>query len=74
MVITFGNKKYIVELKIWHGDAYHKEGIKQLCDYLEDQNQSVGYLLIYDLRKEKGKMGKYEKIEINGKTIFAAWV
>jgi hypothetical protein len=83
MVITFDNKKYIIELKIWRGKAYHQEGIKQLCSYLDVQNETTGYLLIYDLRKESGliekkeiiqKIETIETIEAEGKTIFAAWV
>jgi hypothetical protein len=74
IVITFRNKKYIVELKIWRGEAYHKEGIGQLCDYLDRQNERIGYLLIYDLRKESGQSGKWEKLESQGKEIYAAWI
>jgi hypothetical protein len=74
IVITFENQKYIVELKIWRGETYHQEGICQLCDYLDRQNQKQGYLLIYDLRKETGKQGEWEKIEKQGKEIYAAWV
>ncbi len=74
VVITFENKKYIVELKIWRGESYHQEGIRQLCDYLDRQNETTGYLLIYDLRKEKGKVGESEKIEMKDKEIFTAWV
>jgi hypothetical protein len=74
VVITFEKQKYIVELKIWRGEAYHREGIRQLCGYLDRQNQSRGYLLIYDLRKETGKQGEWEKIEKEGKEIYAAWV
>lgn len=74
IVITFRNKKYIVELKIWRGEAYHKEGIGQLCDYLDRQNERIGYLLIYDLRKESGRAGEWEKIESQGKEIYAAWI
>ncbi len=74
IVITFAHRKYIVELKIWRGEAYHRAGIGQLCDYLDRQNQRIGYLLIYDLRKEMGKQGEWEKIEIEGKEIYAAWV
>ncbi|MCP5046443.1 MAG: AAA family ATPase [bacterium] len=74
VVITFENRKYIVELKIWRGESYHQEGIKQLCAYLEQQNQEVGYLLIYDLRKEKGKAGDYETTQLKGKSIIMAWV
>lgn len=74
VVITFKNRKYIVELKIWRGESYHREGIKQLCDYLDRQNETTGYLLIYDLRKERGKVGESEKIEISGKEILTAWI
>ncbi len=74
VVITYGNQKNIVELKIWRGESHHREGVEQLADYLERQHEAVGYLLIYDLRKEKGRAGKWEKIETKGKNIFAAWV
>ncbi|MGE5341994.1 MAG: AAA family ATPase [Candidatus Omnitrophota bacterium] len=74
VVITFNNNKYIVELKIWRGESYHREGIRQLCNYLECQNQNSGYLLIYDLRRESGQAGKMETIDNQGKTILAAWV
>jgi len=74
IVITFDNKKYIIELKIWRGETYHREGIRQLCRYLDLQNLTPGYLLIYDLRKESGQTGKSETIETEGKKIFAAWV
>ena len=73
-MITFENKKYIIELKIWRGESYHREGIKQLCDYLDRQNETVGYLLIYDLRKESSRIGESEEIKVQGKRIFAAWV
>jgi hypothetical protein len=74
IVITFDNKKYIIELKIWRGEAYHREGIGQLCDYLDRQAETSGYLLIYDLRKESGQTGKWAEVKAHGKTIFTAWV
>jgi hypothetical protein len=74
IAITFNNKRYIVELKIWRGEAYHQTGIDQLCDYLDSQSERTGYLLIYDLRKERGRAGQWEEIERRGKKIFAAWL
>jgi len=74
IVVTFDNKKYIIELKIWRGESYHQEGVRQLCEYLDIHNESAGYLLIYDLRKESGQVGKNQSIETGGKTLFAAWV
>lgn len=73
IAITFGNRKYIVELKVWKGEAYHQAGIEQLCDYLERQNQQAGYLVIYDFRKS-GQTGQSRTIDHRGKRIFAAWV
>lgn len=74
IVITFGKYKYIVELKIWRGDSYHRAGIKQLSEYLDRQNMETGYLLIYDLRKETDKSGACETIVFEDKTIIAAWI
>jgi len=74
IVVTFDNKKYIIELKIWRGESYHREGVRQLCGYLDIHNESTGYLLIFDLRKESGLIGKNQLIETGGKTLFAAWV
>lgn len=74
IVITFADKKYIIELKIWRGESYHEKGIQQLCDYLEKQNQTSGYLLIFDLRNESGQTGKFQELEAFGKKIFMTWV
>ncbi|MCP4151667.1 MAG: AAA family ATPase [bacterium] len=74
VVVTFGEKKYIIELKIWRGESYHQKGILQLCDYLETQDEDRGYLLIYDLRKESARVGDCRSIQAEGKNIFMAWV
>lgn len=74
VVITFQNKKYIIELKIWRGESYHQAGIEQLCDYLDIQNQATGYLVIFDLRKQSGLVGEWKKVTARGKEIFIAWV
>ncbi len=74
IVVTMGERKYIIELKIWRGEKYHKDGIGQLCGYLDLQGEDRGYLLIYDLRKESGQIGKSLTINQSGKEILAAWV
>ncbi len=57
VVITYGNQKYIIELKIWRGEEYHRQGIEQLWDYLDRQHQDKGYLLIYDFKNVPGVHG-----------------
>jgi hypothetical protein len=74
IVITFGPHIYIIELKIWRGDSYHQKGLVQFCDYLNLQNQTSGYLLIFDLRRESNRIGESERIQVQDKHIFAAWV
>ena len=73
VVVTFMEQKYIVELKKWYGENYHKKGIEQLSDYLERQNQKKGYLIIFDI-DTKEKKWKQDRITINNKDIFAVWV
>ena len=72
IVITYNEKRYVVELKIWRDNIRHQKGLKQLCDYLDTYSLQKGYLLIFDFRKSKTY--KDETIKVNGKEIFAAWV
>ncbi|MCI6189050.1 MAG: AAA family ATPase, partial [Clostridium sp.] len=72
VVIVYNTNKYIIELKIWHGEKYHERGLKQLSDYLEINGQDKGYLLIFNFNKDK----EYKKEVINndGKEIIAVFV
>jgi hypothetical protein len=73
IVVTYGKEqKEVIELKIWRGEEYHQQGLKQLSDYLDFQGIKNGYLLIYDFRKEK----KYrtENIKFADKDILAIWI
>jgi hypothetical protein len=65
IVITYNKKMYILELKRWRGEEYHKKGLIQLGEYLEQYNLSEGYLLIFDFRKEIGEAGKLEELTVN---------
>ena len=35
VIVDYRGEQFIVELKIWRGNAYHERGEKQLLDYLE---------------------------------------
>ncbi|MEJ6952101.1 AAA-like domain-containing protein [Natronospora cellulosivora (SeqCode)] len=72
VVITYLDKKYIVELKVWRGEKYHQTGLKQLNDYLGIQNVDKGYLLSFDFNKNKEY--KQERIKLKDKEIYAVWV
>ncbi len=76
VIVTYDNKKFIIELKIWRGQKLHEKGILQLTDYLESQGMDTGYLIIFDFigKTKKGKIYKKKHINANGKVIFAVWV
>ncbi|WP_411680051.1 AAA family ATPase [Clostridium thailandense] len=65
IVITYNKKMYILELKIWRGEEYHKKGLMQLGEYLGQYGLSEGYLLILDFRKENNGAGKLEEVSVN---------
>ena len=72
VVITYNSNKYIIELKIWHGEKYHERGLKQLSDYLDINGQDKGYLLIFNFNKDKEY--KNEVINNDGKEIISVFV
>ncbi|MDP4179312.1 MAG: AAA family ATPase [Bacillota bacterium] len=65
IVITYEKKMFILELKKWYGEEYHKMGQIQLGKYLEQYGLEEGYLLIFDSRKSTNASGKTEEISIN---------
>ena len=72
VIITYLQHKYLVELKIWRGKAAHKEGLLQLCDYLNRLSLNEGYLLIFDHSVKK--IWKKEWVKVEDKRIFTVWV
>ncbi|MGL5330854.1 MAG: GxxExxY protein [Peptostreptococcaceae bacterium] len=68
IVIQYNSHKYIIETKIWHGDVAHRKGLNQLANYLDIENLSKGYLLIFNFNKNKEY--KHMKRNVEGKEIF----
>lgn len=72
LVITYNDKRYVIELKIWYGEKYLEDGLDQLCDYLDQYSLNEGAMLIYNFNKKKEY--KTEVREHRGKTITAVFV
>lgn len=53
LVIDYYGEQSIIELKIWHGNAYKERGEKQLSDYLDYFNLKKGYMLSFNFNKKK---------------------
>ncbi len=68
IVITFGNEKHIVELKIWNGKKQEDKGLNQLADYLEYQKLNTGYMIVFNFNKNKEYTSKWDNA--NKKQIF----
>ena len=53
LVIVYRGQQYIVELKVWRGNAYHERGEKQLSDYLDYFHLKKGYMLSFNFNRKK---------------------
>ena len=69
LIVDYLGKRYIIELKILHGDSYNERGDEQLINYLDYFHQTEGYKLSFDFNKNKKiginyiTLGKYKIIE-----------
>lgn len=53
MIVDYGGKQYIIEMKIWRGNEYHTRGEQQLVGYLDDYRVDKGYMLSFNFNKKK---------------------
>ncbi|MBR2202500.1 MAG: hypothetical protein IJ894_17500 [Bacteroidales bacterium] len=71
MIIDYLGTQYIIEMKIWRGDAYNERGEQQLTEYLDYYHVNKGYMLsfCFNQKKETGivkrlKFGDKEIVEV----------
>ncbi len=53
MIIDYRGVQYVIEMKIWRGDAYHSRGERQLAEYLEQYHLKKGYMLSFNFNQKK---------------------
>ena len=70
VVVDFGSDQFIIELKIWRGEAAQDKAYDQLLDYMDAKNTDKGYLLTFDFRKVQNKADKADWVQVGGKEIF----
>ncbi len=68
IVVVFRDEKFVVELKLWRGESYHREGMERLKGYMQAEGVNKGYMLIVDKRREKTFTSETED------GIFQVWV
>jgi hypothetical protein len=53
VIVDYLGERYVIELKLWHGEEYNRRGEKQLAGYLEEYHLKKGYLLSFNFNKNK---------------------
>ena len=72
VVIHYFGKRYVVELKIWHGPRYNEEGEKQIMQYLDYFGLHLGYMVSFNFNKNKEPGVK--EVRIGDKVLLEATV
>ena len=72
VVIHYRGKRYVIEMKIWHGDRYNKKGEEQISEYLDYFGLTTGYMLSFNFNKNK-ETG-VRRVEIGDKVLFEGMV
>ena len=70
IVVDFGSEQFIIELKLWRGEAAHNKAYEQLAGYLRVKGFTVGYLLTFDFRNDANKQPYAKWAEFEGMRIF----
>lgn len=72
MIIDYCKEQFVIEMKIWWGNAYHERGEEQLAEYLEYYHLNKGYMLSFNFNKKKQTGVK--EIRIGNKVLIEAVV
>lgn len=72
IIVDYLGERFVIELKIWHGEEYNQRGEKQLLEYLDFYKINKGYMISFNFNQKK-RVGVHE-IHINDKCILEAIV
>lgn len=70
LIVDYAREQFILELKLWKGEAAHEKAYEQLAGYLASKGAQTGYLLTFDFRKGETKQPRAQWVEFEGKRIF----
>ena len=72
MIIDYLGVQYVIEMKIWRGNAYNERGEQQLTEYLDYYHTKKGYMLSFNFNK--GKTSGVKTLRFGDKEIVEAVV
>lgn len=53
VVVDYRGVQYVIEMKIWRGQEYHRRGEQQIVGYLDDYHIKKGYMLSFCFNRKK---------------------
>ena len=53
LIVDYHGERFIIEVKLWYGQARHEQGEAQLAEYLRHYHMKRGYLLVFNFNKTK---------------------
>lgn len=72
IIVDYLGEQFVIELKIWRGNAYNERGEAQLLDYLDHYHLKKRYMISFNFNKRK-QIGMKE-IVFGGKVLVEATV
>lgn len=72
LIIDYCGEQFIIEMKVWRGNAYNERGEEQLITYLEHYHLKKGYMLSFNFNKKK-EIGLKE-VKLGDKVLIEAVV
>lgn len=72
VIVDYHGEQFVIEMKVWRGDAYNSRGEEQLMEYLDYYHLKKGYMLSFNFNKKK-KIG-ISKITLGDKLLVEAVV
>lgn len=53
VIVDYKGEQFVIEMKIWRGNAYHERGEQQLLEYLDAYHLEKGYMVSFNFNKKK---------------------
>lgn len=72
VIVDYQGEQFVIELKLWRGNAYNSRGEEQLLEYLNYYHLDTGYMLSFNFNKKK-KIG-LNRIPLKDKLLIEAVV
>ena len=53
IIVDYKGERFVIEMKVWRGNAYHERGEAQLSGYLDYYHLKKGYMISFNFNRKK---------------------